>query len=85
MTSAEFEFGNLTLQDPISESSRRRGTKVLFIPDASIFKHYKYRLEYVERMIKNYVYLNPGLTIDLNGLKFFQTMDLRTYWKTKRI
>ena len=77
MTSAEFEFGNLTLQDPISESSRRRGTKVLFIPDASIFKHYKYRLEYVERMIKNYVYLNPGLTIDLNGLKFFSKNGLK--------
>ncbi len=77
MTSAEFEFGNLTLQDPILESSRRRGTKVLFIPDASIFKHYKYRLEYVERMIKNYVYLNPGLTIDLNGLKFFSNNGLK--------
>ena len=77
MTSAEFEFGNLTLKDPISESSRRRGTKVLFIPDASIFKHYKYRLEYVERMIKNYVYLNPGLTIDLNGLKFFSNNGLK--------
>ena len=77
MTSAEFEFGNLTLEDPISESSRRRGTKVLFIPDASIFKHYKYRLEYVERMIKNYVYLNPGLTIDLNGLKFFSKNGLK--------
>ena len=77
MTSAEFEFGTLTLQDPISESSRRRGTKVLFIPDASIFKNYKYRLEYVERMIKNYVYLNPGLTIDLNGLKFFSNNGLK--------
>ena len=77
MTSAEFEFGNLTLEDPISESSRRRGTKVLFIPDAGIFKHYKYRLEYVERMIKNYVYLNPGLTIDLNGLKFFSNNGLK--------
>ena len=77
MTSAEFEFGNLTLKDPISESSRRRGTKVLFVPDASIFKHYKYRLEYVERMIKNYVYLNPGLTIDLNGLKFFSNNGLK--------
>ena len=81
MTSAEFEFGTLTLQDPISESSRRRGTKVLFIPDASIFKHYKYRLEYVERMIKNYVYLNPGLTIDLNGLKFFSNNGLKDLLK----
>jgi topoisomerase-4 subunit B len=77
MTSAEFEYGNLTLQEPIVDSSRRRGTKVLFIPDNSIFKHYKYRLEYVERMIMNYVYLNPGLTIDLNGIKFFSNNGLK--------
>ena len=81
MTSAEFEFGNLTSQDPIVESSRRRGTKVLFIPDKTIFKHYKYRLEYVERMIKNYVYLNPGLTIDLNGVKFFSNNGLKDLLK----
>ena len=81
MTSAEFEFGNLSSQDPIVESSRRRGTKVLFIPDKTIFKHYKYRLEYVERMIKNYVYLNPGLTIDLNGVKFFSNNGLKDLLK----
>ncbi len=77
MSSAEFEFGNLTSQGPIEASSRRRGTKVLFIPDKTIFKHYKYRLEYVERMIRNYVYLNPGLTIDLNGVKFFSNNGLK--------
>ena len=62
---AEFEFGNLTQQDPIADSSKRRGTKVLFIPDNGIFKHYKYRLEYVERMIRNYVYLNPGFKFSI--------------------
>jgi topoisomerase-4 subunit B len=56
---------------PLEASSKRRGTKVIFIPDSKIFKNYKYRLEYVERMIKNYVYLNPGLTIDLNGENIF--------------
>ena len=81
MSSAEFEFGNLTSQGPIEASSRRRGTKVLFIPDKTIFKHYKYRLEYVERMIRNYVYLNPGLTIDLNGVKFFSNNGLKDLLK----
>ena len=81
MISAKFEFGNLTSQDPIIESSRRRGTKVLFVPDNTIFKHYKYRLEYVERMIRNYVYLNPGLTIDLNGVKFFSNNGLKDLLK----
>ncbi len=76
-TNAVFEFGNLIQEEPVTSSSKRRGTKVLFEPDTSIFKNYKYRLEYVERMLKNYVYLNPGLTIDLNGVKFFSENGLK--------
>ena len=75
--SAAFEFGNLLEETASTESSRRRGTKVTFVPDIGIFKNYKYRLEYVERMIKYYVYLNPGLTIDLNGEKFFSENGLK--------
>ena len=74
---AHFEFGNLKEDAPLEASSKRRGTKVIFIPDSKIFKNYKYRLEYVERMIKNYVYLNPGLTIDLNGEKYFSENGLK--------
>ena len=76
-TNAIFEYGNLIQQDPVTSSSKRRGTQVVFEPDTSIFKNYRYRLEYVERMLKNYVYLNPGLTIDLNGLKFFSENGLK--------
>jgi topoisomerase-4 subunit B len=76
-TNAVFEFGNLIQEDPLTSSSKRRGTKVVFVPDTTIFKNYKYRLEYVERMLKNYVYLNPGLTIDLNGVKFFSENGLK--------
>ena len=75
--SASFSFGDLKEESPVASSSRRRGTKVEFIPDRSIFKNYKFRLEYVERMIKNYVYLNPGLTIDLNGEKFYSENGLK--------
>ena len=74
---AVFNFGDLKNSLPVEVSSRRRGTKVEFIPDSKIFKNYKYRLEYVERMIKNYVYLNPGLTIELNGKKFFSKNGLK--------
>ena len=72
-----FEFGNLTKDLPIESSSKRRGTRVIFTPDSKIFKNYKYRIEYVERMLKNYVYLNPGLTIDLNGEKFYSENGLK--------
>lgn len=68
--SAEFNIGNLVNEELLDETSRRRGTKISFTPDDTIFKNYKYRNEYVERMLKNYVYLNPGLTIIFNGEKY---------------
>ena len=46
-------------------------------PDQYIFKNYRYRVEYVEKMIKFYVYLNPGLTIKLNGNKFKSEFGLK--------
>jgi topoisomerase-4 subunit B len=75
--SAEFELGVLKNQDLLDDTSRRKGTKVSFIPDPEIFKNYKYRNEYVARMLKNYVYLNPGLTIIFNGEKFFSENGLK--------
>lgn len=74
---AAFQYGILSEDSPVGDSSRRRGTKVVFIPDATIFKNYIYRIEYVERMVKYNVYLNPGLTIDLNGQKFFSENGLK--------
>lgn len=75
--SAEFEQGNLRHQDLLDETSRRKGTKVSFIPDEAIFKNYKYRNEYIIKMLKNYVYLNPGLTIVFNGEKYFSENGLK--------
>lgn len=75
--SAEFELGVLKNQDLLDDTSRRKGTKVSFIPDPEIFKNYKYRNEYVARMLKNYVYLNPGLTITFNGERFFSENGLK--------
>ena len=67
---AVFERGEL-IEDPAQESSsKRKGTSVSFVPDESIFKHFRYRHEYIVRMLKNYVYLNPGLTIVFNGEKY---------------
>ncbi|RNC90125.1 MAG: type IIA DNA topoisomerase subunit B [Allomuricauda sp.] len=74
---AEFELGELKNEELLNETSRRKGTKVTFVPDESIFKKYKYRNEYVERMLKNYVYLNPGLTIVFNGEKFHSENGLK--------
>lgn len=75
--SADFEQGNLVNQEFLEETSRRKGTKVSFIPDEIIFKNYKFRSEYVVKMLKNYVYLNPGLTIVFNGEKYYSENGLK--------
>ncbi len=75
--SASFERGILIEESPIEESQKRRGTAVSFIPDDTIFKNFKFRNEYVVRMLKNYVYLNPGLTIHYNGEKFYSENGLK--------
>ena len=74
---AEFEKGNLVLDDKVQSSSLRKGTKVSFTPDEAIFNQYKYRNEYIIKMIKNYVYLNTGLTIIFNGEKYFSENGLK--------
>ena len=65
-----FELGEIIDSPPIEESSKRKGTVIIFQPDSSIFKNYKFRNEYIVKMIKYYVYLNPGLSIIFNGEKF---------------
>ena len=75
--SVSFEQGNLTSDQEIEESSKRKGTKVTFVPDDVIFKKYKYRSEYVSKMLKYYVYLNPGLTIVFNGEKYISENGLK--------
>ncbi len=74
---AEFQLGKLKDDAKIEETTKRKGTRVEFIPDESIFKNFKYRNEYVEKMLRNYVYLNPGLTIDFNGEKFYSENGLK--------
>ena len=77
LKSVTFSLGELISDEPLIESSRRKGTKVFFNPDKEIFKNYKYRVEYVSKMLKYYVYLNPGLTIVFNGEKYFSDNGLK--------
>ncbi len=74
---ADFEKGILQEQTVPEDSSQRRGTRVSFTPDSTIFNNYKFRSEYVVKMIKNYVYLNTGLTIVFNGEKYFSENGLK--------
>lgn len=74
---AEFSAGNLVLEEDIIDTTKRKGTKVIFTPDEAIFKNYKYRNEYIIKMLKNYCYLNTGLTIIYNGEKYFSENGLK--------
>lgn len=74
---AEFSAGNLILEEDVIDTTKRKGTKVTFIPDELIFKNYKFRFEYIIKMLKNYCYLNNGLTIIFNGEKYFSENGLK--------
>lgn len=74
---AEFSAGNLTLEEDLVETTKRKGTKVTFTADETIFKNYKFRNDYIIRMLKNYCYLNKGLTIIYNGEKFVSENGLQ--------
>ena len=77
MKIAEFSRGLITEDYEEKETSDRNGTEISFIPDAGIFLNFKYRKEYIERMLRNYSYLNPGLKILFNGETFFSENGLK--------
>lgn len=66
----EFSKAIITSETEIHNTSETNGTLIEFRPDNTIFTNYLYRDEYVENLIKNYTYLNTGLTIVYNGKKF---------------
>ena len=74
---AEFNAGNLVLEEDVIETTKRKGTKVTFTPDELIFKNYKFRNEYIIKMLKNYCYLNTGLSIIYNGEKYYSDNGLK--------
>ena len=57
--------------------------KVTFVPDEELFGKYRFINEYVEKMMWNYCYLNPGLTIIFNGEKFYSENGLFDLTRTK--
>ena len=67
---AEFTRGEIIKEEKIAKTNHRNGTLVVFEPDGEVFKNFHYIPEYLEDLIWNYVFLNSGLTINLNGKKF---------------
>lgn len=65
-----YNQGNVVTDYPEQGTTEENGTLVRFVPDETIFKGYKYRDDFIESLLKNYVYLNSGLTILFNGRRF---------------
>ena len=71
---AEFRQGHLVADTDIQDytGSEKRGTRIEFVPDNSkgLFENYTFRDEFIETMMRNYAYLNTGLSLVFNGKKF---------------
>lgn len=74
---AEFCKGKLTKDSGIFDDQTERGTYVYFEPDPTLFENYKYNEEYIETMLRNYAYLNTGLTILFNGKRILSKNGLQ--------
>ncbi|MEA5004808.1 MAG: DNA topoisomerase IV subunit B [Rikenellaceae bacterium] len=72
---AKFSRGELIEEGRIA-TSEKNGTLVTFIADDELFENFSYNFEFVENMLKNYSYLNTGLTIKFNDKEFFSKNGL---------
>jgi topoisomerase-4 subunit B len=72
-----FSEGILAEEKEVTSTDQANGTFVAFTPDVTVFKTYHYIDDYVVNMMKNYSFLNAGLTLDFNGEKFFSKNGLR--------
>jgi topoisomerase-4 subunit B len=73
---SEFEHGVTVKDYNIKATTEENGVEVIFHPDEGMFGNYFYISEYVDSMLRNYVYLNSGLVINFNGNKFFSRNGL---------
>ncbi len=73
---AEFDKGVLRKDEKLGKTEERNGTYFEFTPDESIFKNFTFKSDHVVRMIMNYCYLNPGLSIWFNGTRYFSERGL---------
>jgi len=76
MKAAEFQEGELVKDFPIEKTTEPNGTKTIFKPDLTIFKNFNYRVEYLEDQLWNYAFLNAGLSIYLNGQRYYSKNGL---------
>jgi topoisomerase-4 subunit B len=72
----EYNRARIKKEENLAQTSDANGTHIFFTPDLEVFKDYTYKEEYIEALLKNYTFLNSGLTIIYNGMKFFSKNGL---------
>lgn len=80
---AEFNQGDLILDSNLEKTEEESGVEITFTPDKQIFGSYRFLNEYIINMLKNYVFLNAGLTIRFNGEKYYSKNGLLDLLQTK--
>ncbi len=80
---AEFDMGRLRKDTKLEKTDEPNGTRVVFEPDGTMFRHFQWRDQHIERLLWNYCYLNTGLTLQYNGQKFQSKNGLLDLLQTK--
>ena len=81
--SAEFSAGIIKSDPKVTKTIETNGTLIEFVADETIFKHYRYRSEYIENQLWNYAYLNAGLKMNYNGKTLVSKNGLRDLLERK--
>ncbi len=76
MKEIEYSKGAVVRNASEQKTDKPNGTEILFTPDNELFTNYRFREDYLETMLRNYVYLNSGLTIHFNGKTFYSRHGL---------
>ncbi len=72
----KFSKGIILEDRPIEKTDEPNGTVIAFRPDSEMFQNYRFDSDFIESMLRNYVYLNTGLTISFNGKEFYSKNGL---------
>ncbi len=76
MKEIEYSEGKIIEDKKIQQSTEKNGTEIVFKPDNQLFNSYHYVDDFIEAMLKNYVYLNSGLTVKYNDKSYYSKNGL---------
>lgn len=80
---ARFSRGEILEDPPIHKCDEDNGTEIIFVPDQELFGNFHFFSDYIEAQIRNYVYLNSGLSIYFNGQRFYSKNGLKDLLEAK--